>query len=117
MRVLLAVVLAVFCSAALSATNTLEWDYPAAEEPRVTTFNLERKAEACAGAGAFAEIATVGATSRIYADNTVAEGTTYCYQVRAVGPGGVSPYSNQVARTVPFTAPAAPTNLRVSGGP
>ena len=44
--------------------------------------------------GAFTEIATTGATATAYADSTVADGTTYCYRVRAYNPTTYSAYSN-----------------------
>lgn len=113
MRNLLALLaLAAISSLSHAASNVLLWDYPVAEEARVTTFNVERKTAACAAAGTFSEIGTVAKTLRTYTDSTAVEGATYCYQVRAVGPGGASDYSNQVGKTVPFGAPSAPTNLR-----
>jgi hypothetical protein len=44
--------------------------------------------------GWFAEIATTGATATSYTDLTVADGTTYCYRVRAYNPTAYSAYSN-----------------------
>lgn len=113
-----AVVLLLCAGIASAASNRLDWDFPVAEEAKTTEFSIERKAAACAATSpAFAEIATVAKTLRTFTDSAAVEGVTYCYQIRAEGPGGFSPYSNQVARTVPFTAPAAPSNLRVGGGP
>jgi len=113
------VLTALLCASvtAYAQTNTLTWDFPVVDESRTTTFNAERKTGTCAAVGTFAEIGTVPKTLRSYSDTGLAEGSTYCYQVRAVGPGGPSAYSNQVARTIPFTAPPAPSNLRVVGGP
>jgi len=44
--------------------------------------------------GAFAEITTAGPTATTYLDLTVADGTTYCYRVRAYNPTAYSAYSN-----------------------
>jgi hypothetical protein len=44
--------------------------------------------------GWFGEIATTGATATAYTDLTVADGTTYCYRVRAYNPTAYSSYSN-----------------------
>ena len=44
--------------------------------------------------GWFGEIATTGATATAYTDSTVADGTTYCYRVRAYNSTAYSAYSN-----------------------
>jgi hypothetical protein len=44
--------------------------------------------------GTFTEITTTGATATAYTDLTVADGTTYCYRVRAYNPTTYSAYSN-----------------------
>jgi FtsP/CotA-like multicopper oxidase with cupredoxin domain len=71
-----------------------------------TGFIIER----AIGAGAFAQIGTVGANTTTYVDTTVQAGTTYRYRVAAVNVAGNSPYSNTVQVFVP-APPAAPTNL------
>jgi len=45
-------------------------------------------------AGGYIQIATVGAHTRTYTDNTVFRKTTYFYRVRAANSGGKSSYSN-----------------------
>lgn len=97
---------------AFAAQNILTWDDVANE----TTYHIERKTEACAGTGAFTEIATVGQNVVTYTDTAVAEGSTYCYRVAASNAAGKSGYSNTAGRTVPFSVPTAPTNLRLGGG-
>lgn len=114
MRFILAVVLAAFCSSVLAASNTLTWDDLSTNE---LNFNIERKAEACAGTGVFSEIATVPANAITYTDSPVTEGVTYCYRVAASNSAGKSAFSNTAARLVPFTVPAAPGGLKVQGGP
>lgn len=111
--------LLVVTSSVFAASNILTWDYLATDVATygVTGFPLERKAEACAGTGAWSLLATPAATLRTYADSAVAPGITYCYRVYAEGPGGRSAASNTVARTVPFAVPVAPSGLTVVGGP
>lgn len=116
MKYVLIALLALFSLSASAASNVLNWDFPVAEETKTTEFSVEGKPVACAAAGTFAEIGTVAKNLRSFTHANVAEGSTWCYQIRAEGPGGFSPYSNVVARTIPFTAPVAPSNLRVTGG-
>lgn len=119
MKKLIAAAVLALCSAgafgAGSTSNTLAWDYQAADVAQfgVTVFNIERKKEACAGTGAFAEIATVPSSARAYDDTAIVPGATYCYRAAATGAGGKSDYSNLVAKTVPFAQPNLPGNLRV----
>lgn len=68
----------------------------------------------------YALLATLGpsaAATATYTHAGLAEGTTHCYEVRATNAAGASAFSNQAGRTVPFTAPAAPSALGVAGGP
>ena len=116
--IICAVLFAFSVSAVAAGTNTLTWDYAPADEANITNFSVEGKQAACAAATpAFTEIIQVPKTARTYVHPNLVEGATYCYRVRAVGPGGASGYSNTVARTIPFTVPAAPSNLQVVGGP
>ena len=57
---------------------------------------------------------TLPLTTFVHAN--VIDGTTYCYKVRATNSAGVSAFSNQAGRTVPFSVPAAPSDLGVGGG-
>ncbi len=61
----------------------------------------------------FDQIDTVGADITSYSDTTVAESTTYWYQVRAYNAGGDSEYSNIASDTTPACPqpPAAPSSL------
>jgi hypothetical protein len=62
----------------------------------------------------FGEIDTVGANVTAYSDTTVAESTTYWYQVRAYNGAGNSAYSNIASAATPACPaipPAAPSNL------
>lgn len=95
--------------------SQLFWDYPDVDIALygVTVFNIERKAEACDGTGAFVEIAAVPSSERAYTDTAVTPGVTYCYRAFATGAAGKSGPSNMAAKTVPFDLPAAPGNLRV----
>jgi hypothetical protein len=110
-RIALVFTFALFALPVLAGQNTLLWADASDNE---TAFNIERKVGACTAISSFSEIATVGANVTTYVDLAVTEGVTYCYRVRASGPGGTfSAYSNTADRLVPFTAPAAPTGLTV----
>ena len=111
---LILLVLLLFAPPAGAASNVLTWTDNSTNE---ANFNIERKAEACTGTAAFAEIATTGFNITTFTDAAVTEGVTYCYRVAASNPAGKSAYSNTASRTVPFTVPAAPLGLGVSGGP
>lgn len=99
---------------AWAASNVLTWTDNSTNE---ANFNIERKAEACAGTGAFVEIATTGFNVTTFTDAAVTEGVTYCYRVAASNTAGKSAFSNTASRTVPFTVPAAPSGLGATGGP
>jgi hypothetical protein len=76
----------------------------------VTGFAIER----ALGAGAFAEIATVGAGVTTYLDTTVEPKMTYNYRVRAFNGTLFSLYSNVAPAVTPGEIPQAPTNLVVT---
>ncbi|MEQ1758998.1 MAG: fibronectin type III domain-containing protein, partial [Vicinamibacterales bacterium] len=78
-----------------------------------STTETEFRIERAIGAGAFAEIATVGANTNVYTDGTVVEATAYSYRVRASNTGGTSAAS--VAATV--TTPVAPPSSLVATAP
>ena len=100
-----------FVVPAWAASNVLTWQDNSDNE---ANFHIERKAEACAGAAPFAEIATTGANVVTFTDAAVTEGVTYCYRVNASNSAGVSAYSNTASRTVPFSIPLAPSGLVVN---
>lgn len=114
MRWLWLLILVLAASPAWGASNVLTWTDNSTNE---ANFHIERKAEACTGTGAFAEIATVGINVSTFNDTQVTEGVTYCYRVAASNPAGKSAYSNTAERTPPFSIPAAPSGLGVTGGP
>ena len=99
--------------AASAASNVLTWIDNSDNE---TAFHIERKVEACAGLGTFAEIATTGANIVTFTDAAISEGLTYCYRVAASNAAGQSAYSNTADRTVPRVRPARPTGLKIIGG-
>ncbi len=53
----------------------------------------------------FGFLVQVGANAQTYADNSVSGNATYTYRVRALGPGGESPWSNEAGA---LAAPAPP---------
>ena len=82
---------------AVSATQiNLAWTDNAANE---TGFKIER----CAGSTctSFAQIATVGANVKSYANAGLKRNTTYRYRVRAYNASGNSGYSNTASATTP----------------
>jgi len=93
--------------------NVLSWTDNSSNEDN---FNLERTTAAnvalCAGATAFVPLAAVGSNVVTFTDTAVVEGATYCYRVNASNAAGVSAFSNTAAKTVPFTVPLPPSNLR-----
>ena len=96
---------------AVAGQNVLTWTDNASNEQN---FNIERKAEACAGGVAFTPLATVGLDIVTFTDTAVSEGATYCYRVSASNAAGTSAFSNTAARTIPFTVPAPPSGLTVN---
>lgn len=74
-----------------------------------TSYNLERKAQACANAadssGTWSVIQTTGLTA--YVDTAVAAGNAYCYRANASNESGTSVYSNTAGKTFPLV-PSAP---------
>ncbi len=72
-----------------------------------TAFHIER----ATGAGAFGEIATVGANVSSYTDDTAAASTTYRFRVRARTAELYSNYSNIDDATTPAPPLGSPTSL------
>jgi hypothetical protein len=71
-------------------------------------FKIERKLGA---AGAYAQIALVGANVTNYSSTGLAANTNYSYRVRAYNTGGHSAYSNEADTTTLPAPPKAPGNL------
>ena len=100
------------------ATATLTWTYTHTTE---MGFECERKTGNLASTNPYAVIASPTYTVKTYVD-TVIEGTTYCYRVRAwntvngqpTGTKQYSAYSNVVEFTPAVAPPPAPTALVVS---
>jgi len=81
--------------AATAAQLTLTWTDNSNNEDG---FKIERK---LGPGGSFSQIATAGANSTSYVDSALADGTTYCYQVRAYNSPGDSAYSNEACGATP----------------
>ena len=79
--------------AATAAQLTLTWTDNSNNEDG---FKIERK---LGQAGSYSQISIVGSNSTSYVDPTLADGTTYCYQVRAYNSAGDSAYSNEACRS------------------
>jgi YD repeat-containing protein len=101
-------------SVAAGISNTLlnlAWADNSSDE---TGFRIERKTGA---AGAYAEVATVGAGVTGYSNTGLTPNTQYFYRVRATNTGGNSAYSNEASAatgnqlpSVSLTAPANGTS-------
>jgi hypothetical protein len=112
MRYVLAVLIVLFSVPAFAATATLTWGDNSTNE---TNFDVERKAELCAGTvGTWAVIGTTAANIVTYRDATIVEGASYCYRVNARNSAGKSGYSNTAGATVPFSIPAVPGQLGIT---
>ncbi len=79
---------------AIAAQLQLTW---ADNSNNETGFKIERST---ATTGPFSQIATVGANVDSYIDANLANGTTYCYRVRAYNSAGESPYVEACKATV-----------------
>jgi len=86
-----------FPAAITAAQLTLSWSDNSTNE---AGFRIERRT----GTGTYAEIATLGVNAASYTDVNLANGTTYCYRVRAYNAGGVSGYSNEQCATTSVAA-------------
>jgi Divergent InlB B-repeat domain/Fibronectin type III domain len=83
-------------SLATGAQLTLTWTNNANNE---NGFYVERRA----GSGSYSQIVVVGRNVTSYTDSSLAEGTTYCYRVRAFNGAGVSGYTNEACRATTQT--------------
>jgi kumamolisin len=96
-------------TAVSSAQINLAW---VAGDNTQTSFVVQRKT----GAGAFAQVASVSATTLSYQDTGLQPSTTYTYEIIAVNASGQSSPSNQASATTQAqAAPAAPVNLTAFG--
>src|SRR5262245_51680449 len=104
---LLLTLLTVLSSSAVvtAAQLTLSWSDNSTNEDG---FRIERRTGTT---GTYAEITTIGVNTTSYTDANLANGTTYCYRVRAYNAAGTSGYSNEQCAT---TAVAASYTLTVA---
>ena len=94
---------------ATAAFLNLAWDDVSDNE---IGFKVERRLSG----GTFAQVATPGTNTTSYVDTGLADGTTYCYQVRAYNAAGDSAPSNEACGTTPISAPQNFTlNVNKSG--
>lgn len=75
--------------------------------PSGTTYNVYRASAACATNPTLTKLAS-GLTVMTYTDSAVTNGSTYCYAVTAVGPGGESADSNEASAAI-IAPPSAVT--------
>ena len=102
--------LTVFSSppAITAAQLTLSWSDNSTNE---AGFRIERRTGTT---GTYAEIATLGVNAASYTDVNLANGTSYCYRVRAYNAGGMSGYSNEQCATT-SVATSYPLTVAKSG--
>jgi hypothetical protein len=94
-------------TASLSGTGTappvhsvsLTWTASATEG--ITSYNVYRALYTSNVCGSYSSIASTASTVTAYTDNSVTDGTTYCYATTAVDPDGESGYSNVVQAAIP----------------
>ena len=82
-------------AAITAAQLTLSWSDNSNNEDG---FRIEKRTGTT---GTYAEIAALGVNAASYTDVNLANGTTYCYRVRAYNAGGASGYSNEQCATTP----------------
>lgn len=89
---------------------SLAWNWAQGTGDPATSFNIYR---ATTAGGPYTNVGTIASASFTFADTSaqLTAGTTFFYVVTAVGPGGESGYSNEVAMKIPSAAPSAPTSL------
>lgn len=125
MLLLFALFASVHALAAQTHSVTLTWA-PGSGGGAVSSFLVQRGtttggpyATICGGTQPACPTFTTGVATYAFIDssgagNVLQEGTTYFYIVKATGPGGVSPSSNEVKALVPFLLPSAPTGLQAT---
>lgn len=85
----------------------LSWDAPASSSDPVVGYQVYR----ATGAGAYSLLNATPVTALTYTDSTVADGTTYNYEVVSVDAQGVQSAPSNVYTAVIPGAPGPPTNL------
>jgi predicted phage tail protein len=82
--------------------------------PDESGFMIERAPDVSGVAGAYAQIATVGANVAAYSSTGLQAGTSYWYRVRAYNAVGTSPYSVEISAQTQ-SAPTPPSGLTATG--
>src|SRR5262249_30396695 len=93
---------------AIAAQLTLTWTDNSTNE---NGFTIERKTGTD---GTYAQVATVEANVTSYTDASLADGTTYCYQVRAFNSAEISAPSNEACATTAVTSSTATSTAQLS---
>jgi ABC-type spermidine/putrescine transport system permease subunit II len=68
--------------------------------PSGTTYNVYRASAACSTNPTLTKITASPISAMTYTDASVVNGTTYCFAVTAVGPGGESAFSNEAPAVI-----------------
>jgi fibronectin type 3 domain-containing protein len=87
---------------------TLAWSWSQGTGDPATGFHVQRSATT---GGPYVTVATVLVGTLTYLDTTVTVGATYFYVVTSYNSAGDSAKSAEVACTLPFQIPGAPSSL------
>lgn len=89
-------------------THTVKLTWNDTVNPTGTTYNVYRAAAACSTNPTLTKLTATPLSAMTYTDSAVTNGTTYCYAVTAVGPGGESAFSNEAPAAI-IAPPSAVT--------
>jgi hypothetical protein len=107
--IILLVLLAFVVTAQAQTPHSVTLNWAASPTTGVTGYNVYRFTGACAANITFTKLTASPITPLTFVDTAVTAGTTYCYSVTAVSPGGESPGAGMWQTTVPtFTASTVP---------
>jgi fibronectin type 3 domain-containing protein len=109
LKLLLAMLFFAACAMAQPHPSaTLAWSWAQGTGDMALGFHVQRSTTT---GGPYTIINTLPVTTLTYLDTAVAVGATYYYVITAYNNGGDSSKSNEVACTLPFQIPGAPTTL------
>lgn len=81
--------------------HTVQLTWVASPTGDVTSYNVYRAVFASSVCGSYSNIGSTNSSTTAFTDNSVTDGTTYCYATTAVDPSGESAYSNIAQAQIP----------------